>query len=418
MLLVESKRLNAEINSIISTHQKELNSLILTISTKQKTISERESNLTAIGTYVDKLEERLTSFAVTRRDIEVREKKCKEIEEAALKTQAEMEKLLVKISDYDDEQVELKKLLQELALERTNLQKDNRKLLTEREFRIGEEEQMQARAASLEAQVQSLKDYLHESQIKIDDLAPALEASKGANAGLQVRVTRIGVLESELECLKSDNAQLREECEKAMADFRTVQEELQVTLDEKKLAEEESAKVARDDRKRAEDESAKLAFYERKRVEDENAKLALYEKKRAEDENAKLLSRQAESTTSKDTDETDSDEELSPEEEERQSQQSDDEKPPTQPVRNVPLRTLRKKIASATGLHGILTPSSKMGEMDQKLQLDRDPKGEMQRRPNLFPLPKGAPTPKEQPRFSHTGQPPVPPPPLPREQHN
>ena len=339
----------------------------------------------------------------------------------------------MKISDYDDEQVELKKLLQELALERTNLQKDNRKLLTEREFRIGEEEQMQARAASLEAQVQSLKDYLHESQIKIDDLAPALEASKGANAGLQVRVTRIGVLESELECLKSDNAQLREECEKAMADFRTVQEELQVTLDEKKLAEEESAKVARDDRKRAEDESAKLAlderkraedesaklaFYERKRVEDENAKLALYEKKRAEDENAKLLSRQAESTTSKDTDETDSDEELSPEEEERQSQQSDDEKPPTQPVRNVPLRTLRKKIASATGLHGILTPSSKMGEMDQKLQLDRDPKGEMQRRPNLFPLPKGAPTPKEQPRFSHTGQPPVPPPPLPREQHN
>jgi chromosome segregation ATPase len=402
MLRVESKRLNSEINSIISTHQEELNSLTLKISTKQKTISERESNLTAIGTYVDKLEERLTSFAVTRRDIQVRENNCKEIEESALKTEAEMKQLLVKISDYEGEQVELKKLLQELALERTNLQKDNRKLLTEREFRIGEEEQMQARTASLEAQVQSLEDYLRESQMKIDELAPALEASKGANADLQVYVTRIDEMESELECLKSDNAQLREECEKAMTGFRNVQEELRVALDEKK---------------QAEDENAKLALDEKKRAEDENAKLALDEKKRAEDENARLLSRLAESTTSRDTDETDSDEELSPEEE-SQSQQSGGEEPLTQPVRDIPLRALRKAIAKTTGLHGILTPSSKMGQTDKKLQPGRGPKGEISRMPNVWPLPKDVPTSKGQPSFSHSGQPPAPPPPLPREQQN
>jgi chromosome segregation ATPase len=371
MILVESKRLNAEINGIISTHQEELNALTLTISSKQKTISERESNLTTIGTYVDKLEERLTSFAVTRRDIEVREKKCKEIEESALKTKAEMEQLLVKISDYEGEQEELKKLLEELALERTNLQKDNRKLLTEREFRIGEEEQMQARTASLETQVQSLKDHLFESQMKIDELTPALEASKGANADLQVHVTRNDELESELLCLKSDNTQLREECEKAMTGFRKVQEELRVALDEKK---------------------------------------------RAEDENAKLLSRPAESTTSKDTDETDSDEELSPEEEKSQTQQSGGEKLLIQPVRNVPLRTLRKKISKATGLHGILTPPSKMVQMDKELLQGLGIRGELSRMPNVRPLPKEVPTPKGQPRFPHSGQPPVPPPPLPREQ--
>jgi hypothetical protein len=44
------------------------------ISTKSSTIQQKD-NLTVIGTYVDKLEERLADFAVAR-DIEVRERKC------------------------------------------------------------------------------------------------------------------------------------------------------------------------------------------------------------------------------------------------------------------------------------------------------------------------------------------------------
>ena len=73
-ILAEVKGLNGEMNALIKTHQEELNILQKTLSSKQKTISESESNLTAIGTYVDKLEDRLTSFAVTRRDMEERRK--------------------------------------------------------------------------------------------------------------------------------------------------------------------------------------------------------------------------------------------------------------------------------------------------------------------------------------------------------
>jgi hypothetical protein len=46
------------------THQDEIGSLQNAISTKSSTIQQKESNLTVIGTYVDKLEERL-AIAVT-----------------------------------------------------------------------------------------------------------------------------------------------------------------------------------------------------------------------------------------------------------------------------------------------------------------------------------------------------------------
>jgi hypothetical protein len=64
-----------ETTGIIKTHKGEVKALQQSIFTKQKTLSESESNITAIGTYVDKLQERLTSFAIMRRDMEEREKR-------------------------------------------------------------------------------------------------------------------------------------------------------------------------------------------------------------------------------------------------------------------------------------------------------------------------------------------------------
>ena len=89
-------------NGVIQTHQEEVIALQQTVSSKQQAISETESNLTAIGTYVDKLEERLTSFAVTRRDMEERERVCKEIEESAIKTEAAKKELEVQVEHHVD----------------------------------------------------------------------------------------------------------------------------------------------------------------------------------------------------------------------------------------------------------------------------------------------------------------------------
>jgi hypothetical protein len=58
---IEVSRLNSEIESLIETHQDELNSLQQSIAQKQSAINATESNLTVIGKYVDKLEERRKS---------------------------------------------------------------------------------------------------------------------------------------------------------------------------------------------------------------------------------------------------------------------------------------------------------------------------------------------------------------------
>jgi chromosome segregation ATPase len=200
-----------EMNAMIRTHQEELSMLQLSILSKQETLSESESNMTAIGTYVDRLEDRLTSFAVTRRDMEEREKRCKEIEEAAAVIESEKKDLQAKAETYSKEQDELKKLLEELVMERANLQKDNRKLATDGEFRIEEQEQMQTKYTSLECEVKELTEALEELRSKSDALTPALEASKQTNLELQDRVERAIEQETQLGKIQYENSDLQNE---------------------------------------------------------------------------------------------------------------------------------------------------------------------------------------------------------------
>jgi chromosome segregation ATPase len=208
---IDVDMLHKEIDTLICTHQEELKMLQQTLSSKQKTIHESESNMTAIGTYVDKLEERLTSFAMTRRDIEARERKCKEIEEAAVASESEKKDLEVKVDKYSKEQEELKKLLEELALERTSLQKNNRKLATDSEFRIAEQEQLQTKCSSLECEVKELSEALNDLRSQYNILTPALEAAEQSNLELQGSVENAVELENQLGKVQSENTDLQEE---------------------------------------------------------------------------------------------------------------------------------------------------------------------------------------------------------------
>lgn len=207
----DAERLKSDMNAMIQTHQEELNMLQQTISTKQKSISETESNLTAIGTYVDKLEDRLTSFAITRRDMEAREKRCKEIEEVAVQTGSEKKELEAKLETYSQEQDELKKLLEELVNERANLQKDNRKLATDSEFRIAEQEQLQVKCTSLECGVKNLTEALEELRSRSGVLLTDLEAVEQENSALKGKIEQSTTTYAELGGLQSQNAKLLEE---------------------------------------------------------------------------------------------------------------------------------------------------------------------------------------------------------------
>lgn len=198
----EIKRLQSDMNTVIQTHQEEILALQKALSTKQKAISDTESNLTAIGTYVDRLEERLTSFAVTRRDMESREKKCKDIEETAIAWERECKALKEKVDDMTKREEEVKKVLEELATERTTLQKENRKLYTEREFRTAEQEQLQAKCIAFENATKALQDELHDWKSKSGSVVVELDAARLTNRELQVKLERMADLEKELEAAK------------------------------------------------------------------------------------------------------------------------------------------------------------------------------------------------------------------------
>ena len=301
----EVERIKAEVHSIIETHQDEIATLQMTMSQKQKKITDAESNLTAIGTYVDKLEERLTSFAITRRDMEEREKKCKDIEKNAEESEIQRMSMQTKVEDFQKQEEELKKLLEELVVERTDLQKENRRLYTEQEFRIGEQEQMESTCKALQKEAVSMREQIQEWKKKCESLVPELEASRKSELDLEHQVEVLKGTQEKLSALQVENKGI---------------------LETKQMLEEEMA----------------LAVKERDRLEAMLASNKIKEDKE-----------KAEATN---------------------GTQEINQLPPPPPPRRLPhlsssnlpnrsdvtLRSLRKTLSKATGLHGVLTPSSKM----------------------------------------------------------
>lgn len=196
----EVKRLQNEIKSLVSTHQGEIKSLKKAISAKEDAIHQTESNLTAIGTYVDRLESRLGEFAVARRDIEIREEKCKEVEAAAVKTRRELEALTSRAKEMSKEQEEVKTLLKEMAEERVGLQAKSQKLIKERD--------------SIKQDYDNAQQVLSQLRKDYDDLA-------NVNQALKVRV-------GQFQDTASTNAQINEE----LTASKTMVEDLMSQLDQ------------------------------------------------------------------------------------------------------------------------------------------------------------------------------------------
>ena len=296
----EIEKIKADFESIIETHQEELSNLQMAMSNKEKTITDAESNLTAIGTYVDKLEDRLTSFAMTRRDMEEREKKCKEIEKKAEESETKRKSAESELEELKKQEEELKKLLEELAVDRTALQKENRRLYTEQEFRIGEQEKLTSEHESLQTQSTSIREELEEYKARCEALAPDLEAAQECNLELERQIESLSGSQKQLNTLQIENAVVVEENEK-------LKDEISATTEEKNQLQAELQQLVKE-------------IEERKEAE----RLAKAEKL-AKEEAEKLLPPPP---------------------------------PPKVTRRDVPLRSIRKTLSKATGLHGVLTPPS------------------------------------------------------------
>jgi len=167
---------------------------------KQTAINETESNLTVIGSYVDKLEERLATFAITRRDIELREQKCKEIEERAVQAELERDAMRKQADDFAAEHEELRKLLDELVQERTALRDEKDSLIAERDKLIDGERSLREAVASLGDDVVELDSAAQEWKARVIQLELELgeEATRADNTEKDCEE-----LQAEVEALKA-----------------------------------------------------------------------------------------------------------------------------------------------------------------------------------------------------------------------
>lgn len=197
----EVKRLKLEMEKLEKAHKKEAAALQKVIRQKEEKAKVIESNMTVIGAYVDKLEERLADFTVQRKGIEKREKACKNLEQKAANATSEKEILTTRITELDAEHVELKKLLDELAKERANLQKEAEAMTSDRELLKKEAQNLRQAYAKLENETKALEKSSEQWRLRSQQVESKLNATETVKERLV----------QQLELSESEKAQLRKQ---------------------------------------------------------------------------------------------------------------------------------------------------------------------------------------------------------------
>lgn len=124
----EIAKLKNAIEALRVKHANETAQMNRVIQSKDRVLNQTKTNLTMIGTYVDKLEERLADFAVARRDVDVRARKMDELEQEVKSLSEEKVALMDRLSAYEEEHVQLKQLIEDLITERKKLLRQNEQL--------------------------------------------------------------------------------------------------------------------------------------------------------------------------------------------------------------------------------------------------------------------------------------------------
>jgi len=272
--------------------------------------------------------------------MEGREQKCKEIEKNSEESETQRKSIQVKVEEFQKQEDDLKKLLEELVSERTDLQEENRRVYTEQEFRIGEQENLKANCKTLQGEATLMRDEIQEWKDKCESLVPELESSRKCQLDLELEVEVLKGAQDRLNALQVENQGIIGNNEK-------LQIEIAAVLEEKDRVEAILTNMTNEVVEKAEVE----------RVAKEKAEAERAAKEYPIDEKAAVHG-------------TESEEEMKIEKLSDGSQFSQPPPPPSRPPHllssqvskqnDVPLRSLRKTLSKATGFHGVLTPSSKM----------------------------------------------------------
>ena len=245
-----------------ANHTDEILALEEFIEEKNDMINETDSRMSMISIYVDQLEERLASFALARKEINLREEACKAIEEKQLQTSEKCSRLEEEAKELSKARDELKSLVDLMVEERSKLQVEKDTLQKERDSSILQVESLRDELkildenftmldgqnkevmAALEqaGSVISAKDddltqlqQLHDaSKSKLEEQIGSLAKSNLFSLSLQEEVER---LEKEKDNMSTMIANLEEE----VNSIRAQSEEkfaTQISIEAEKLAEE------------------------------------------------------------------------------------------------------------------------------------------------------------------------------------
>ena len=404
--------------------------------------NETKEELELIGTYVDQLEDRLATFAVARKEIEIREKKCEQLEEEAKNYVQKISDFEAQVEELTKEKKESKLLLEELVAERAKGRITVEKLkaqvnqlngqISEWKSRVTEAEKMCDDIKSESARQLFLK--LEEEKSRAKDEVSAMVTSKEQE--MQQLITsekvawqaRISEEWKQREATAADEFERRLQSEKSLHESAlkqaldeslrrqrdemqvAFQKEMQLKVDQERsrweqLKDEEINSRLTKERELWEStlaepnasidddkvERAAAKVYERlesrgvsfgvadpidpslasvaevlksKIIEEQeeehltvdDSDTEQVEKKAEEqlyEDDSEQEDRQSNSETSDETDNTST----------QRKEESNQPKPVQQSTRhqqqrNVPLRGLRKAFSRATGMHGIITPST------------------------------------------------------------
>ena len=151
-----------------SNHTDEIESLEEMILEKDMMINETDSKMSMISVYVDQLEERLASFAVARRDINVREILCKEIEEREIQTSKDYASIQKQMKEISASRDELKNLVDLMTEERQKLSKERDGLITEKEMFLADESKLRDEVSKLQELIVNLQNEVDTARILVE----------------------------------------------------------------------------------------------------------------------------------------------------------------------------------------------------------------------------------------------------------
>jgi chromosome segregation ATPase len=197
----EVKRLSDEIDALIDDHRTEISKMQLILNEEVEELKAAESNLTIIGTYVEKLEERLADFTVARRDVEERELACSELEKKLAAVEDQRESMQGRIQELEKEHDDLKSLLSELAEERSKLLESTKQNSDDRSTLEQTVQSLRQSYAKLDNEARDLREQLANSHVKLNHTEIRL---KEATEAVDELLRRLDISESEKRELQSE----------------------------------------------------------------------------------------------------------------------------------------------------------------------------------------------------------------------